>query len=533
MTEPRATARDATGPADGDAVRGAGGPGAVLSAVEVTKVFGGTRALKGVSLDIAPGRVTALFGENGAGKSTLMKVLAGIETPTTGQVLLDGQERRFDSARGAADAGISIIHQELSLCPNLSIADNLFLAREQRTRTGSVDRRTQQDAAREVMRRLEEDLDPRTLVGDLRLGQQQLVEIARALLQEARVLIMDEPTSALSAAEVEVLFAVVRDLTAHGVAVVYISHHLDEALEIADDVVVLRDGSLVAQAGAADVDVAWIVRQMVGRESDSLFPHRDPHLGEVLLEVRDLVVVDPRSPERLAVDGLSFQVRAGEMVGLYGLMGAGRTELLETIAGRNPVGSGQVLLDGRALRGSIAERIEQGVVLVPEDRQRDGLVQSMSVGRNLSLASITGLTRRLLLSPRRERDQVAQMVKDVTVKTASPDAPIGSLSGGNQQKVVIGKALMTSPRLLLLDEPSRGVDVGAKADVFDLMARQAEHGLAVLFTTSEAEEALHVPDRLLVLSRGRLVGEFRRGEITREQLMSVSDGATTTPGATR
>ncbi|NIZ91399.1 sugar ABC transporter ATP-binding protein [Kineococcus rubinsiae] len=506
----------------------------VLSAVDVTKVFGGTRALRGVSLDVLAGRVTALFGENGAGKSTLMKILAGIETPTTGRVLLDGEERRFGSAREAADAGISIIHQELSLCPNLSIADNLFLARERRTRTGGVDRRAQQRAAREVMLRLEEDLDPATPVGDLRLGQQQLVEIARALLQDARVLIMDEPTSALSATEVDVLFAVVRDLSASGVAVVYISHHLDEALEIADDVVVLRDGALVAQAGARDVDVAWIVRQMVGRESDSLFPPRHPTLGDVLLDVRDLVVVDPRSPERLAVDDVSLQVRAGEIVGLYGLMGAGRTELLETVAGRNPVGSGQVLLDGEELRGSIADRIDQGVVLVPEDRQRDGLVQSMSVGRNLSLASIAGLTRRLLLSPPRERAQVAQMVTDVTVKTASADAPIGSLSGGNQQKVVIGKALMTQPRLLLLDEPSRGVDVGAKADVFDLMARQAEHGLAVLFTTSEAEEALHVPDRLLVLARGRLVGEFRRGELTREQLMSVSDGAptTTTPGAT-
>jgi erythritol transport system ATP-binding protein len=503
----------------------------VLSAVEVTKVFGGTRALRGVSLDVLPGRVTALFGENGAGKSTLMKILAGIETPTTGQVALDGEPRVFSSARDAADAGVSIIHQELSLCPNLSIADNLFLAREQRTRAGGVDRRTQERLTREVMLRLEEDLDPRTDVADLRLGQQQLVEIARALLQEARVLIMDEPTSALSATEVEVLFTVVRDLTRQGVAVVYISHHLDEALEIADDVVVLRDGAVVARAEAAEVDVAWIVRQMVGRESDSLFPHRDPRPGEVLLDVRDLVVVDPRSPERLAVDGVSFQVHAGEMVGLYGLMGAGRTELLETLAGRNPVGSGQVLLKGRPLRGSIADRIDQGVVLVPEDRQRDGLVQSLSVGRNLSLASVAGLTGRLLLSPRRERELVRRMVTDVTVKTSGPDAPIGSLSGGNQQKVVIGKALMTSPGLLLLDEPSRGVDVGAKADVFALMARQAEHGLAVLFTTSEAEEALHVPDRLLVLSRGRLVGEFRRGELTREQLMSVSDGATTTTGA--
>jgi len=504
----------------------------ILTAEAITKVFGGTHALKGVDFAARPGRVTALFGENGAGKSTLMKILAGIETPTTGHIAVDGEPVVFTSARAAADTGIVIIHQELSLCANLSIEDNLFLGRERITAAGAVDRKAERGAAAAILRRLEEEIDPRTLVGELRLGQQQLVEIARALLQDARVLIMDEPTSALSEPEVEVLFRMIRELTADGVAVVYISHHLDEALEIADDVVVLRDGSLVATAEADDVDLGWIVRQMVGRDSDSLFPDRNTELGDELLSITDLVVPDPANNDRLAIDGLTLRVRAGEIVGLYGLMGAGRTELLEALAGRIPIQSGEVRLAGELLRReSIRDRIARGLMLVPEDRQRDGLVQTMTVGENLSLAGLLTFVKRLFLSKSDEDTAVARTIKDVTVKTSSPKSPIGALSGGNQQKVVIGKALLTDPRVLLLDEPSRGVDVGAKADVFALMAEQAQRGLAVLFTTSEAEEALHIPDRLLVLARGRIVGEFRRGALTREDLMSASGGSVPHTGA--
>ncbi|GAA1018257.1 sugar ABC transporter ATP-binding protein [Acrocarpospora pleiomorpha] len=503
----------------------------VLRAVDVTKVYGGTQALKGVSLDIAPGRVTVLFGENGAGKSTLMKILSAVESPTTGYVELDGQVVEFGSARDAADRGISIIHQELSLCPNLSIQDNLFLGRE-RTRGGVlVDGSAQRALATTVLRRLDETLNPDQPVGELRLGQQQLVEIARALLQKARILIMDEPTSALSAPEVEILFQVIRELTGQGVAIVYISHHLEEALDIADDVAVLRDGSMVAVAAAADVDLAWVVRKMVGREQDELFPVRDPHLGPVVLETIELSVADAANPDRLAVDGVSLSVRASETVGIYGLMGSGRTELLECLAGRLHAESGQVLLRGGVVTGNVRQRIRAGLALVPEDRQRDGLIQTMSVGQNLSLAALTRFVRRLFVSRGRERAAVESMISDVTVKTAGPDAPIGSLSGGNQQKVVIGKALMTGPRVLLLDEPSRGVDVAAKADVFSLMAKQAERGLAVLFTTSETEEALHIPDRLLVMARGRLVADVRAGEITRDRLMRLADGADTTEEA--
>jgi erythritol transport system ATP-binding protein len=498
---------------------------AVMEARGVSKVYGATHALRGVDFSVHRGRVTALFGENGAGKSTLMKILAGIEQPTAGELALDGENVVVASPREAADRGIVIIHQELSLFGNLSIADNLFVARERRRRGILVDYEQQREVARRLLERLEEPLDVRTPVADLRLGQQQIVEIARALAQDARVLIMDEPTSALSTAEVEVLFRVMRELTASGVSIVYISHHLEEALEIAEDVVVVRDGQVVAGAEAARIDMKWIVENMVGRNPDALFPEEHAEIGAEVLRIKGLQVPDPGNPGRLAIDDVSLSVRAGEVVGLYGLMGAGRTELLEALAGRLSAVAGQIEIEGEPVRqAQIADRIALGIALVPEDRQRDGLVQPMSVGQNLSLAGLRRFVRGPLVSRGPERDAVVAMMSDVTVKAAGPDAPITSLSGGNQQKVVLGKALLTEPRVLLLDEPTRGIDVGAKADIFELITGLAKRGLAVLFATSEIEEALHVPDRLLVLSRGRVVRELRRGSVSREEIMLASEG---------
>ncbi|MGJ6962719.1 sugar ABC transporter ATP-binding protein [Streptosporangium sp. G11] len=505
----------------------------VLSARDVTKVYGDTPALRGVDFDVTAGRVTALFGENGAGKSTLMRILSGIERPTGGHVELDGKPVRFVSPRDAADQGVSIVHQGLSLCPNLSIQDNLFLAREICGGPWVIDRSSQRATTEAILHSLEEYLDPTLLVGDLTPGEQQIVEIARALLQEARVLIMDEPTSALSAPEVEILFRVIRELTANGVAVVYVSSHLEESLKIADNVVVLRDGRPVATADAENVGVRWIVERMTDRDQDDLFPHHAPATGEELLSLRGLVVADPANPGRLAIDGLSLTVREGEIVGIYGLTGSGRTELLEALAGLTPSQAGEILLSGIPLgNAGIRDRIDRGVILVPGNRWRDGLVQTMSVRENLSLAGLGTFVRRLLVSRDRERDAVNQMITDITAgregrkDAEGTEAPIASLSGGDQQKVVIGRALLTAPRVLLLDEPSRGVDTDARADIFALMAAQAERGLAVLFTTSDAEEALRVPDRLLVLAHGVLAGEFRRGEMTREELIRVSAGTT-------
>ncbi|WP_235480475.1 sugar ABC transporter ATP-binding protein [Agreia sp. Leaf210] len=498
----------------------------VMSARGITKVYGVTRALKGVDFDIRRGKVTVLFGENGAGKSTLMKILSGVETPTDGVLELDGEAIALANTVDASRRGIAIIHQELSLCPNLSVRDNIFMGREV-TRRGVVDFGAEAATTRALLERLEEDLSPKTLVADLRLGQQQVVEIARAIAGDARVLIMDEPTSALSGSEVEVLFRVIHELTEAGVAIVYISHHLEEALEIADYAVVFRDGELVATADASDIDLNWIISNMVGRQAEDLSPDLLEEFGEPVLELDEVTIVDPSNPGRLAVDRLSLTVRKGEIVCLYGLMGAGRTELLEALAGRLPVQSGRITVKGIDIRDqSIAERIALGMALVPEDRQRDGLVQTMSVGDNISLASILSFVKGLWMAKAPEKAAVAEQFGDVRVKAAGPTAAITSLSGGNQQKVVIGKVLMTNPDVLLLDEPSRGIDVGAKAEIFGLMAREARRGLGVLYATSEVGEALGASNRIIVMSKGRIVRDFDPRSSTREEVMVASGEAT-------
>ncbi len=498
--------------------------GAVLAARNIAKSYGNTHALRGVNFDIHRGKVTTLFGENGAGKSTLMKILSGVVTPTSGSIELDGEPVAFASAADARDRGISIIHQELSLAPNLSVRDNIFMGRELRGPAG-VDFAEEARQARSLMNDLEEAIDPLTLVEELRLGQQQIVEIARALSVDSRILIMDEPTSALSAAEVEVLFKVIRDLTSRGVSIVYISHHLEEALQITDFAVVLRDGAIAATAEASDIDLEWIVRNMVGENFDLGSPPAGYAFGGVALSVEDVSVAGSAGANVSVVDHLSLAVRAGEIVCLYGLMGAGRTELLECVAGRVPGTGGRVLLEGWEIsRLSIAERIERGLVLVPEDRQRDGLVQTMCVGENLSLPSIAALARRLVLSRPRERSMVDASIGSVRIKTAGGGAAIGSLSGGNQQKVVIGKMLTTDPRVILLDEPSRGIDIGAKAEVFRLLCERAAQGLAVLFSTSEVAECLSIPHRVIVMRRGRISAEFGVGA-TKEEIMAASGEA--------
>ncbi|WP_260854389.1 sugar ABC transporter ATP-binding protein [Paraburkholderia sp. BCC1884] len=500
--------------------------GVLLSARDVFKSYGGVHALKGVNFEIHRGKVTTLFGENGAGKSTLMKILSGVEKPTSGEIELDGQRVAFTSSSDARDHGISIIHQELSLAPNLSVRDNIFMGRELRTRTG-VNFAEEARQTRALMEELEEEVDPMTLVRDLRLGQQQVVEIARALSVDSRILIMDEPTSALSASEVEVLFKVIRDLTSRGVSIVYISHHLEEALQVTDYAVVLRDGRITASAERKDIDLGWIVRNMVGENFDLGSPPTGYEFGNVALDIDDVSVADESGSGASVVDHLSLKVRAGEIVCIYGLMGAGRTELLESVAGRTRLSmtSGKVLLEGEDIAGlSIARRIGKGLVLVPEDRQRDGLVPTMSVGSNLSLASINTFVKGLLMSPPAERELVGESIRNVHVKTSGAGASIRSLSGGNQQKVVIGKMLATDPKVILLDEPSRGIDIGAKAEVFRLLAENAKKGLAVVYSTSEVGECLSVAHRIIVMRRGKISAEFGPGA-NKDDIMAASGEA--------
>ncbi|MGO8035537.1 sugar ABC transporter ATP-binding protein [Rhizobium leguminosarum] len=496
----------------------------VLAARNIAKSYGSVHALKGVNFDIHRGQVTTLFGENGAGKSTLMKILSGVAQPSSGEIILDGSPISFSSSTHARECGISIIHQELSLAPNLSVRDNIFMGREI-IKGGVVDFAEEERQTRALMEELEEDIDPLTRVEDLRLGQQQIVEIARALSVNSRILIMDEPTSALSATEVEVLFKVIHDLTSRGVSIVYISHHLEEALQITNHAVVLRDGNMTAYAERKDIDLEWIVRNMVGENFDLGSPPEDHPFGNVSLSIENLSVPGPSGAAYNAVDRLSLKVRAGEIVCIYGLMGAGRTELLECIAGRLRASGGQVLLEGQDVSAlSIARRIASGLVLVPEDRQRDGLVQTMTVGSNLSLASVRAFTKGLFTSGHRERDLVNDAIRRVHVKTDGGAASIGSLSGGNQQKVVIGKMLATQPKVILLDEPSRGIDIGAKAEVFKLLAERAKQGLAVIYSTSEVNECLSIAHRIIVMHRGRISAEFG-SDVTKEKIMAASGEA--------
>jgi erythritol transport system ATP-binding protein len=495
----------------------------VLRAVDISKSYGATQALKEVNFEVRRGKVTVLFGENGAGKSTLMKILAGVESPTSGHLELHGDIVALESPNHAVNLGISIIHQELNLAPNLSVRDNIFIGRELRNGFGGVDYRAERVVVKKLMQRLEEEIDPNTLVSDLRLGQQQIIEIARALAADARILIMDEPTSALSATEVGVLFKVIQDLVDDGVAVVYISHHLEEAIEVSDYAVVFRDGRLVATEEAQNIDLPWVVGKMTGRAAEYDFRNEARDYGAIALRLEHVSVIDSTGAGRLSVNDVSLQVREGEIVCLYGLMGAGRTELLETLAGRERIAAGRILLGDDDLKGrSIGERIAMGIALVPEDRQRDGLVQMMSVGENMSMASLLSLVKNLFVSKKRERVEVQGQIADLQVKTNGAKAPITSLSGGNQQKVVIGKMLLTGPKVLLLDEPTRGIDVGAKGEIFSLLFREAKKGRAVLYVTSEIGEALTASHRIVVMSKGRIVREFDPTTSTREEVMAAS-----------
>jgi erythritol transport system ATP-binding protein len=432
------------------------------------KVYPGTRALKGVDFDLRMGAVNVLVGENGAGKSTLMKVIAGVETLTEGRIEMGGQVQTFRSKSDAVAKGIGIVFQELNLFPNLTVAENIFIAREP-TRFGvDIDARAQSEAARALMKRLEQDIDPDVPLGTLRIGQQQVVEIAKALAQDARILILDEPTSALSATEVEVLFRVIADLRDQGVGIVYISHRLEELIRIGDYITVLRDGVITGAQSMQGVDIPWIVKAMIG-EGSKEFPRTEPaHFGAEVFRAEDICL--PRLGGGFTVDHVSLAVRSGEILGLYGLMGAGRTEFLECIMAQHPLSTGQFYIMGQPLtERDVTGRIARG------------------------LALIAG---------------AADFIKRLTIKVASPDNPVSSLSGGNQQKVVIGKALMTDPKILLMDEPSRGIDIGAKAEVFRTMRKLASAGLGILFVTSDLDEVLALSDRILVMADGRLTGEF-------------------------
>ena len=494
----------------------------LLRAAGIEMRYGATHALKGVDFVVETGKVAVLIGENGAGKSTLMRIIAGVETPTGGELLLDGEPVRLGSVREAARAGIGMVHQELNLCPNLTVAENIFLAHGPQGETALLDKAAERAAARDLLARLGQSIDPDRPVGALSIGEQQIVEIAKALAEKCRILIFDEPTSALSEAEVEILFKVIADLKAGGVGVVYISHRLEELLRVGDTVTILRDGRIVAHRNAAEASVNWIVEQMLGEEGQlgRIAAHRVE--GPPVLSIEH--VSRARDAGSAALDDVSLSIGTGAVVAIYGLLGSGRTELLETAFGARRPGAGRVLLRGEDVtRLSIADRAVRGVHFVSEDRKAQGLFANLSVRGNMALSDLARYATRGLLSQVREEREVGAMIARLGVKTASAEAAIGSLSGGNQQKALIGRALLPGPAALLLDEPSRGVDVGARAEIFATIAQLADDGLAVVLTTSDVIEALAVADRIVVMSGGRVTLDMPAAQATETMLIRAAN----------
>ncbi|MBC8350779.1 MAG: sugar ABC transporter ATP-binding protein [Planctomycetes bacterium] len=495
----------------------------LLEVREATKRFPGVLALDSVRLKLGKGEVVAVIGENGAGKSTLMKILAGIQRLDAGEILLNGESIAIKDVQAALDLGIALIHQELNLSDNLDVGANIFLGREP-ARLGVIDRRTIDRRSATVLRSIGLDVSPRTIVGTLPIGKQQMIEIAKALSIEAGVLIMDEPTSSLSHHETEALFRVVKDLRDRGVSIIYISHRLSEVNELADRVVVLRDGKNAGELNRDEINHDNMVQLMVGRDV-SQFYSRIPHeAGEILLEVKDLV--SPAHPRHR----VNFSLRCGEIVGVAGLVGAGRTELLETLFGVTPSLGGVIRIDGKIVDfKSPADAIDNGLALVPEDRKLQGLILEMSVGENIGLAGLWHNCHTSgFLNAAKEREDTDEMIRALNIRTPSARQVVQYLSGGNQQKVVLGKWLTLRPRVLLLDEPTRGIDIGAKHEIYQLMEELAKDGVAILFVSSEMEEILGMSDRTLVMHEGRVTGELNREQLSEENVMQLATGGVLT-----
>ncbi len=495
-------------------------PSPLLEVRGISKQFAGVKALDNVSLTLGHGEVLAVVGENGAGKSTLMRILAGVTQPSSGTISVDGTLVEFKSVAQALRQGISLIHQELNLADNLSVAANIFLGREP-LRRGMIDQARIDRESRKYLELVGLDVSPQTIVSTLPIGKQQLVEIAKALSTNARILIMDEPTSSLSENEAQNLFRVVRDLQSRGVSVLYISHRLHEVETLADRVVVLRDGKLSGELADDQIQRPNLVRLMVGRDV-SRFYQRSPHTpGDVVIDVNQLRTTT------FPCATVSFTLRAGEVVGLAGLVGAGRSELLATLFGVTPaIGGGMKLGELRRPPQSVREAVAAGIVLAPEDRRHSGLFLPMSVKRNLSLASLQRDQRSGFLNRTAEKRVSAEMIALLRIKTASDRQIVRYLSGGNQQKVVLGKWLCLQPKLLLLDEPTRGIDVGAKEEIYKLIDQLAAKGVAILFASSEMEEVIGLSDRVLVMHEGRIAGELGRADLSEESIVHLATGGT-------
>jgi len=493
----------------------------------IVKQFDGVRALDGIDLRIRPGECIGLCGENGAGKSTLMKILSGVYPHGTwdGEIRWDGQPLQAQSVRDTEAAGIVIIHQELMLVPQLSVAENIFMGHELTLTGGRMNYPAMYRRADQLMRELQmPDINVALPVMQYGGGHQQLVEIAKALNKQARLLILDEPSSSLTAAEIAVLLDIIKGLKAKGVACVYISHKLDEVAAICDTIAVIRDGRHIATTPMQELTVNQIITQMVGREITSMYPERTHEIGEVIFEARHVTCFDVDNPARKRVDDVSFSVRRGEILGIAGLVGAGRTELVSAVFGAYPGRyQAEVLIDGAPVdTGSPLKAIRLGLCMVPEDRKQHGIVPDLNVGQNITLTVLQEFSHHSRIDADSELKTIQQEIGRMRLKTASPFLPITGLSGGNQQKAVLAKMLLAQPRVLILDEPTRGVDVGAKAEIYKLIVELARQGVAIIMVSSELAEVLGVSDRVLVIGEGKLRGDFVNQDLTQETILAAA-----------
>ena len=474
----------------------------IVSMKGICKTFPGVKALDNVDFELRSGEVMALLGENGAGKSTLMKILSGVYTKDGGTLKVNGTEYEHMNPKLAQHVGVAIIHQELNMCKHLSVVENMFLGREL-IKNGTLDNAKMEAEAKKVLNSLGMDIDPRHIVGDMSVSKQQMVEIAKALSINAKILIMDEPTSSLTAREIEELFKIIKQLRENGCGIVYISHRLEELKEIVDRVTIMRDGKYISSANFADVSMNKIISDMVGREITEQFPRVSCKKGEKIFEVKNL------NAGRM-VRNINISLYEGEIVGLAGLMGAGRTETTRAIFGADPKTSGEIILDGKTLDIKCPmDAIKAGVVLAPEDRKKDGLCTGLSIRHNLALPNLDYICNVLgVINSRREDDLCTKAVENLRIKTPNIEVNSGTLSGGNQQKVVVGKWLARDSRVVIFDEPTRGIDIGAKVEIYNLMNELKKNGIAVMFISSEMPELMGIADRIMVMCDGRITGEL-------------------------
>ncbi len=493
-------------------------PEPIVELSGIAKHFGGVQALRGVDFRLFPGEVHALVGENGAGKSTLVKILAGIHRPDAGGVKVGGEVVELRSPIQAQALGIAVVQQEPMLFPDLDVAENVFMGRHPRDRFGRVDWKRMHREVNQLLASLDVSLSSHTPLQGLSVAEQQLVEIAKALSMQARVLVLDEPTAALSAHEVEELFAIVKQLRERGVAILFVSHRLEEVFKIADRLTVFRDGAHIITAPVSEMNTEEIIKHMVGRELSNLFPKSEAEIGEVVLEVRHLT--------RAGVFAdVSFQLRRGEILGLAGLVGAGRTEVARVLFGIDRAESGEIWLKGKKVRiRSPQHAMDNGIAYVPEDRHQQGLVMNFSIAANVTLPILQQVSRLGLIYPRREQKIAAEYSRQLRVRSTGVEQLVNTLSGGNQQKVVLSKWLATNPSVLILDEPTRGIDVGAKAEVHRIISDLAGSGLAIILISSELPEVLAMADQVIVLHEGRVTGAFARSEATQERVMFAATG---------